>query len=73
MIQIKHWKLQQIHSRLVPDGVYLDANGLDEVDLGNGKNYNPQEEINMYFQTGSVTGRSQTQDGDMSPSRVTKQ
>ena len=65
MIQITHLKLQQVLSRMVPDGVYLDADGLAEVDLGNGTNYNPQEALNMYFQTGSVIGRSLTQDGDM--------
>ena len=64
MIQITHLKLQQVLSRLVPDGVYLDADGLAEIDLGNGTNYNPQEALNMYFQTGSVIGRSMTQDGD---------
>ena len=58
MIQITHLKLQQVLSRMVPDGVYLDADGLAEVDLGNGTNYNPQEALNMYFQTGSVIGRS---------------
>ena len=64
MIQITHLKLQQVLARLVPDGVYLDADGLAEIDLGNGTNYNPQEALNMYFQTGSVIGRSMTQDGD---------
>jgi len=64
MIQLTHLKLQQVLSRMVPDGVYLDADGLAEIDLGNGTNYNPQEALNMYFQTGSVIGRSLTQDGD---------
>ena len=61
MIQLTHLKLQQVMSRLVPDGVYLDADGLAEIDLGNGTNYNPQEALNMFFQTGSVIGRSMTQ------------
>ena len=64
MIQLTHLKLQQVMSRMVPDGVYLDADGLAEVDLGNGTNYNPQEALNMFFQTGSVIGRSVTADGD---------
>jgi len=64
MIQITHLKLQQVLSRLVPDGIYMDADGIAEIDLGNGTNYNPQEALNMYFQTGSVIGRSMTQDGD---------
>jgi len=70
MIQLTHLKLQQVMSRMVPDGVYLDADGLAEVDLGNGTNYNPQEALNMFFQTGSVIGRSFTQDGDMNPGKV---
>jgi hypothetical protein len=70
MIQLTHLKLQQVMSRMVPDGVYLDADGLAEIDLGNGTNYNPQEALNMYFQTGSVIGRSFTSDGDMNPGKV---
>ena len=70
MIQLTHLKLQQVMSRMVPDGVYLDADGLAEVDLGNGTNYNPQEALNMFFQTGSVIGRSFTQDGDPNPGKV---
>ena len=65
MIQITHLKLQQVMSKMVPDGVYLDADALAEIDLGNGTNYNPAEALNMFFQTGSVIGRSMTQDGDM--------
>tara|TARA_R110002126_G_scaffold33548_7_gene105121 strand:- start:775 stop:3201 length:2427 start_codon:yes stop_codon:yes gene_type:complete len=70
MIQLTHLKLQQILSRMVPDGVYLDADGLAEVDLGNGTNYNPQEALNMFFQTGSVIGRSFTSEGDINPGKV---
>ena len=70
MIQITHLKLQQVLSRMVPDGVFLDADGIAEVDLGNGTNYNPQEALNMYFQTGSVIGRSMTQDGEFNNGRV---
>ena len=70
MIQLTHLKLQQVMSRMIPDGVYLDADGLAEIDLGNGTNYNPQEALNMFFQTGSVIGRSLTVDGDMNPGKV---
>ena len=70
MIQLTHLKLQQVMSRLIPDGVYLDADGLAEIDLGNGTNYNPQEALNMFFQTGSVIGRSFTSEGDMNPAKV---
>tara|TARA_R100001460_G_scaffold487_1_gene2378 strand:- start:1660 stop:4074 length:2415 start_codon:yes stop_codon:yes gene_type:complete len=70
MIQLTHLKLQQVMQKMMPDGVYLDADGLAEIDLGNGTNYNPQEALNMFFQTGSVIGRSFTQDGDMNPGKV---
>tara|TARA_R110002020_G_scaffold96889_1_gene231512 strand:+ start:14781 stop:17198 length:2418 start_codon:yes stop_codon:yes gene_type:complete len=70
MIQLTHLKLQQVLSRMVPDGVYVDVDGLAEVDLGNGTNYNPQEALNMYFQTGSIVGRSLTQDGDPNRGKV---
>jgi len=70
MIQLTHLKLQQVMSRMVPDGVYLDADGLAEIDLGNGTNYSPQEALNMFFQTGSVIGRSLTQEGDMNPGKI---
>ena len=70
MIQLTHLKLQQVMSRMVPDGVYLDMDGLAEVDLGNGTNYNPAEALNMYFQTGSIVCISLTQEGDMNPGKV---
>ena len=70
MIQITHLKMQQVLSKMMPDGVYMDADGLAEIDLGNGTNYNPQEALNMFFQTGSVIGRSFTSEGDMNPGKV---
>jgi hypothetical protein len=70
MIQLTHLKLQQVMSRIVPDGIFLDMDGLAEVDLGNGTNYNPAEALNMYFQTGSVVGRSLTQDGELNRGKV---
>jgi len=70
MIQLTSLKLQQVLARVVPDGVFLDVDGLAEVDLGNGTNYNPSEALNMYFQTGSIVGRSMTQDGDLNHGKV---
>jgi len=70
MIQLTHLKIQQVLARMVPDGVFVDVDGLAEVDLGNGTNYNPQEALNMYFQTGSIVGRSKTVDGDINPGKV---
>jgi hypothetical protein len=70
LIQITHLKLQQVISRVVPDGVYIDADGLNEVDLGTGNAYNPEDALRLYFQTGSVIGRSYTQEGDYNQAKV---
>jgi hypothetical protein len=70
LIQITHLKLQQVINRTVPDGVFIDADGLNEVDLGTGAAYNPEDALRLYFQTGSVIGRSYTQDGDFNNARV---
>lgn len=70
LIQITHLKLQQVVSRVVPDGVYIDADGLNEVDLGTGAAYNPEDALRLYFQTGSVIGRSYTQEGEFNNARV---
>ena len=70
LIQVTHLKLQQVINRIVPDGVFIDADGLNEVDLGTGNAYNPEDALRLYFQTGSVIGRSFTQDGDFNNARV---
>ena len=69
-IQLVHLKLQQVVSKMIPDGVFIDADGLNSVDLGNGASYNPSEALSMYFQTGSVIGRSYTEDGEFNNARV---
>ena len=70
LIQITHLKLQQVIARTVPDGVYIDADGLNEVDLGTGAAYDPSDALRLYFQTGSVVGRSYTQDGEYNQGKV---
>jgi hypothetical protein len=70
LIQITHLKLQQVIARVVPDGVFIDADGLNEVDLGTGNAYNPEDALRLYFQTGSVIGRSYTQEGDFNQART---
>ena len=70
LIQVTHLKLQQVIARTVPDGVYIDADGLNEVDLGTGSAYNPEDALRLYFQTGSVIGRSYTQEGDFNQGKV---
>jgi hypothetical protein len=70
LIQMTHLKLQQVLQRVVPDGVFIDADGINEVDLGTGGSYNPEDALRLYFQTGSVIGRSMTVDGDMNHGRI---
>ena len=70
LIQLTHLKLQQVIAKVVPDGVFIDADGLNEVDLGTGNAYNPEDALRLYFQTGSVIGRSYTQEGDFNNARV---
>ena len=70
LIQLTHLKLQQVLQRVVPDGVYIDADGINEVDLGTGAAYNPEDALRLYFQTGSVIGRSTTVDGDFNHGKI---
>ena len=70
LIQMTHLKIQQVVSKVVPDGVFIDADGLSEVDLGTGNAYDPSDALRLYFQTGSVVGRSYTQDGEYNNGKV---
>lgn len=70
IIQMVHIKMQQVIARTVPDGIFIDADGLNEVDLGNGAKYDPNEALKLYFQTGSVVGRSFTGDGEFNHGKV---
>jgi hypothetical protein len=70
LIQLTHLKLQQVINRTVPNGVFIDADGLNKVDLGTGQAYNPEDALRLYFQTGSVIGRSYTQDGEFNNARI---
>lgn len=69
-IQLTHLKLQQIQNRMVPDGVFIDVDGLNEIDLGDGLQYNPKRALQLFFQTGSVVGRSQTGLGEFNHGKV---
>ena len=70
LIQQTYLKLQQNVQKMTPQGVFLDADGLAEIDLGNGEHYSAKEALNMYFQTGSVIGRSLTSEGDPNPGKI---
>ena len=69
-IQLTHLKLQQVISGMKPDGVYLDIDGLNSINLGNGMEYTPEQALNLYFQTGSVIGRSYTEDGEYNQGKI---
>jgi hypothetical protein len=69
-VQLSHLKLQQVVQRVVPDGVFIDADGLNEVNLGDGNAYNPQKALELFFQTGSVVGRSMTSEGEFNHGKV---
>jgi hypothetical protein len=38
--------------------------------LGTGAAYNPEDALRLYFQTGSVIGRSYTQEGDYNQGKI---
>ena len=67
LLQLTHLKMQQVIQRMRLDGIYIDADGITEVDLGNGTHQTAQDALNMYIQTGNVIGRSMTTDGDPNP------
>ena len=67
LIQLTHLKMQQVIQRMRLDGIYIDADGITEVDLGNGTHQTAMDALNMYVQTGNVIGRSMTTDGDPNP------
>ena len=69
-IQLINLKIQQVIQKMTPSGVFLDVDGLAEVDLGNGTKYNAQTALDMYFQTGSVIGRSITDEGEFNNGKI---
>lgn len=69
-VQLLHLKLQQVASKMIPDGVFIDIDGLSSINLGNGNTYSPQEALNLYFQTGSVLGRSFTEEGEFNSGKI---
>ena len=69
-IQMSWLKLQQIKQRVVPDGQFIDIDGLVGIQLGGGNKYTVEDAMNMYFQTGSVIGRSSTVGGEFNNAKV---
>ena len=65
MIQLTSLKLQQVLSRMVPDGVYLDVDGLAEVD-SQAKIQSLIQTYQYYLQMiRDVTGLNEARDGSM--------
>jgi hypothetical protein len=64
LIQICELKAQQMIQRMMPDGYFIDEDALAEVDLGEGNVLKPQSLLDMFFQTGSIIGRSYTSGGE---------
>lgn len=69
-IQLTHLKMQQVVSKIVPDGVFIDADGITGVNLGNGQKYTPQDAVDMFLTTGSVVGRSYTEEGEYNQAKI---
>lgn len=59
-----HIKLQQLISKSRPNGIYIDVDGLNEIDMGNGNFLTPLEVIKIYDETGNIIGTSTTAEGD---------
>ena len=70
LIQMTHLKLQQVLARIVPDGIFIDVNGINGVDLGTGGKYSPEDALSLYWSTGSVIGNASTMDGDFNHSKM---
>jgi hypothetical protein len=62
-IQITHLKLQQSIAKAKPDGLIVDIEGLENVQLGRGGELQPLEIQDIYEQTGVFYYRSKNADG----------
>lgn len=63
-------KIQQMLQMMLPDGQYIDIDGLTEIDMGDGGKYGPTEAFEMFMETGSIFGRSQTYGGDFNSGKI---
>jgi hypothetical protein len=63
-------KIQQFIAKAKPNGVYIDIDGLDEVDLGDGNTLSPLELIRFYDDTGNLIGTSRMADGSIQNGRA---
>lgn len=63
MMCITHLKLMQLIGKLRPDGLLVDVDGLQDIDLGNG-NLSPLQLVAVYDQTGNMFYRGLADDGE---------
>lgn len=61
MLQITHLKIQQAIAKAKPDGLMIDIEGLENVQLGKGGELQPLELHDIYEQTGVFTTGLKTQ------------
>jgi len=62
-LQLSHLKLQQAVAKAKPDGVLVDIEGLENVDLGRGGELQPLDIQDIYEQTGVFYYRSKNPEG----------
>lgn len=63
LLQITHLKLQQAIAKAKPDGLIVDIEGLENVQLGRGGDLQPLEIQDIYEQTGVFYYRSKNPEG----------
>jgi len=63
MLQITHLKIQQSIAKAKPDGLIIDIEGLENVQLGKGGSLEPLEIQDIYEQTGVFYYRSKNPEG----------
>ena len=63
MLQLTHLKIQQAVAKAKPDGLIIDIEGLENVQLGKGGELQPLELHDIYEQTGVFYYRSRTPEG----------
>jgi len=62
-LQLSHLKIQQAIAKAKPDGIIIDIEGLENVDLGRGGDLQPLEIQDIYEQTGVFYYRSKNPEG----------
>ena len=63
-LNILELKAEQIIQKIQPDGFVIDPDALAELDFGGGNTLTVQNQIDMFFQTGSIFARSFGSNGD---------